>query len=88
MTDPKPTPISEHLHKTLQDAGKEIAAINQMMDMFQKQVADRLARAEMSAGRAWELIKKETGVDLDNIQWVPSEHRPEIIPVAMKLTQK
>lgn len=81
----EPVAISPQLHKILIDASHELTAVNKMIDLFQKQVTDRIARAEQNVARAWQMIQAETKIDMENIQWVPSDTKPEIIAVAMKL---
>ena len=76
--------ISEKPYKILEAAGKEKAAIEKMMDMFQAQCQQRIAAAEEKAAIAWREIAKEANIDLMNEQWVADANSQSIVLVAKR----
>lgn len=76
---PTEVEISADQYKRLMTANDEITAINQMMQMFQAQVQQKITRSNAAAQEAWHQIAKEHGLDLNKQMWAPSTEKPNVI---------
>lgn len=80
----KPVEISASAAKSLRQLEKKKAAIGQMIRMMTEQGEKQIIDYNDQTSRVWQSIRSETGIDIDNVLWVPHATENKVVPVQMK----
>lgn len=85
MQMPKEVTISKDHVIKLRQLEKKKRALNQVIQMITKQGEEEMLKYNNLASEIWTEIQKATGVDLENVLWVPHPTEDKIVPVQVRL---
>lgn len=80
-TTPTAVSLTPSLAKKLRDLENRKKSVNQMIQLVTQQAENKIAEYNAEAQKVWAQIGKETGIDLQNVLWVPHPTEDKIIPV-------
>ena len=82
---PQPIAIDKEDAENLIDLAQSLNAIQNWVDLVQQQAERNLVQYREDTQRIWQELDEKYDLNIKQIQWVPSEDRKTIIPVAVKL---